>query len=31
MDNRELQKFIQATIEDWVGRNFGTQELDEPS
>lgn len=31
MDNKELQKFIQTTIEKWVGRNFGSQELDDPS
>ena len=31
MDNRELQKFIKTTIEDWVGRNYGSQERHDPS
>ena len=27
----ELREFITTTIKQWVGRNFGSQELDDPS
>ena len=30
-NEKELRDFIKKTIEEWVGRNFGSQELDDPS
>lgn len=31
MTDKQLQKDIQKIIEQWVGRNYGTQEMDDPS
>lgn len=31
MNSKNIQKWVQKTIEEWVGRNFGSQELDDPS
>lgn len=31
MTDKQLQKDIQEIITKWVGRNFGTQEMDDPS
>lgn len=31
MTDKQLQKDVQKIIEQWVGRNYGTQEMDDPS